>query len=443
MRLVVQWLPLFLCCWACSVGAAADCSGSFAINSSDDVTTLNQCTTFTGNVSVAGKGIEDITLDGLKTVTGTFNIADSDSVLSISSTTLESVSALILNNLPKLTTLTLPALTNFSKLDFTGLTSLKGCEIATGALKHDVNDISIINTALENMDWLKWPVATTLTIAANMKLTDFSFPYDKISAGSSYQISINTALTNLDVSQLTGIYGSLATNGNNDRSLNFDKLETIDGYARLSGPFSNITMPHLTSINGALRADSTVDILSFCNWLSVQDQLYGHYDCTANSTDPTISSTVSKYPSYTAGPAPSVATSGTSGGGNNSKDNKSDLSTGAIIGIAVAMVVLISVILTTTALLFLRQRSRNKAQQVAAAMPEETKTHSTSTLGEELDASGIRYELGGGNTTHELPGAGPVRELDSQSMQELDCEKPYFRDQKPAPDSPIGRFELQ
>lgn len=349
-----------------------------------------------------------------------------------------------LSNLPKLTTLTLPALTNFSKLDFTGLTSLTGCEIATGALKQDVKEISIINTAMKKMDWIKWPVASALTIAANMKLTDFTLPYDKISAGSSYQFSVNNALTNLDFSQISAIYGSLAINGNQDPSLNFDKLESIDGYVRLSGPFSNITMPNLQTINGALRAESTVDILAFCNWLSVQDRLYGHYDCTANNTA-IYSTTVSKSPSNTAGPSPSVATTDT-GGASNSGDKKSDLSTGAIIGIAVAMVVLISLVLTTSALLFFRRRSRNKTQQsaaaAAAAVSDEKKTHSTSTLGEELDASGIRYELGGVNRVQELPEARPTEELDGQSLQELDCEKPYFRDQKPAPESPIGRFEL-
>ena len=344
-----------------------------------------------------------------------------------------------LSNLPNLTTLTLPALTNFTKLDFTGLTTLKGCEIATGSLKRDVSEVSIMNTALEKMDWLKWPVATTLTISTNKKLTDFSFPYDKISAGSSYQISMNKALTNLDFSQLSGIYGSLAINGNNDPSLNFDKLETIDGYVRLSGPFTNITMPQLTEINGALRAESTRDILSFCDWLSVQDRLFGHYDCTANTTSQVTSSAVSSNTVEST----SLATGGTSSGGNGSNDKKSDLSTGAIIGIAVAMVVVVSIGLTSAALLFFRRRSRKRTQQAQeAAMVNNRKTHSTSTLGEELIASGIRYELGGEKTATELSGAAPAEELDGERLQELDCPKPYFRDHKPAPDSPLGRFEL-
>lgn len=416
----------------------ADCapsSGSFAINSSDDVATLNQCTTFTGNVSVAAKGIGDITLNGLKAVTGTLRVADVEGVRSISSTTLESVSALVLSDLPKLTTLTLPALTNFSKLDFAGLTALKGCEVATGALKGDVREINIFNTALESVDWLKWPVATTLTLAANMHLTDFTLPYDRIGAGSTYQISINSALTNLDFSQLTGIYGSLAVNGNNDPQLNFDKLETIDGYVRLSGGLTNITMPVLTGINGALRAESTVDILNFCNWLSTQNRLLGHYDCVANNTNPTASTT-SNSPASTARPTTPIATDGPD------NDQKSNLPTAAIIGISISMVIIISIILTATALLFYRRRSHKKAKEAARAAPEGNKTHSTSTLGEELDASGIHYELGEGKSAHELPGQGPVRELDGESLQELDCEGRYFGDRKPALDSPVGRFEL-
>ncbi|KAJ4336084.1 cell wall protein Ecm33 [Didymella glomerata] len=435
---------------ASSFAVFLGCSGDLAINSADDITKLNGCTTFDGNVSLAAKGIQDITLNGLKAVTGTISIADSDAVLSISSTTLESISALILNNLPNLTTLALPALSNFSKLGFEGLFSLKECAIATGGVKQDVKEISIINTALQKMDWIKWPVAATLTIAANNNLTEFTLPYDKISSGSSYQFSINQALNNLDFSNLSGIYGSLAVNGNNDPSLSFDKLETIDGYVKINGIFENITMPNLQAINGALNVESFVThgsgILTFCNWLGAQPRLSGHYDCTANNTlgyTPN-SATLSNSPSGTAGASPSSNTTIVKAG-DTTDAKKSDLSTGAIIGIAIAMVFLISIVLTASALLFFRRRARNEAKRAAAAatlVPDEKKTHSTSTIGEELDASGIRYELGESYRVQELPGAQAVGELDGQTLQELDVEKPYFRDQKPAPESPMGRFEL-
>jgi hypothetical protein len=411
----------------------------FTIQSADDVITLNQCPNFTGNVTVAAKEIEDITLNGLKTVTGTLQIIDVENVLSISSTTLQSASAIILKNLPKLSTLALPALTNFSKLDFTDLTALKGCDIAAGALEQDIDEINIFHTGLEKLDWLRWPVASQLTVAANMNLKEFQLPYNQINAGSTYQISINSVLSNLDFSQLSGIYGSLSVNGNSDTDLNFDKLETIDGYVRLQGPLKNLTMPVLNGINGALRAESTANILSFCNWLSTQNQLLGHYDCTANDTIPIISSTATESPVNTAGPTSSIAATG------DNEDSKSALSTGGIIGISVAMVVVISLVLTATAVLLFRHRARNKARAAAAAVAmseQQKKTHSTSTLGEELDASGVRYELGGEKEEHELPGVDAVRELDSQSLQELDGGRPFFRDQKPATASPIGRFEL-
>ncbi|KAJ4311461.1 cell wall protein Ecm33 [Neodidymelliopsis sp. IMI 364377] len=417
----------------------APSSGTFTIQSADDVTFLNQCAIFTGNVTVAAKELEDITLNGLKTVTGTLQIIDVENVSSISSTTLQSASAIILKNLPKLSTLALPALTNFSRLDFTDLTALKSCDIAAGALIQDVNEINVLHTGLEKLDWLRWPVASQLTVAANGNLKEFKLPYNQINAGSTYQISINSVLSNLDFSQLSGIYGSLTVNGNSDTNLNFDKLETIDGYVRLQGPLKNLTMPVLNGINGALRAESTADILSFCNWLSTQNQLLGHYDCTANNTNPVVSSTATKSPVNTAGPTSSTVATG----GN--EDSKSGISTGGIVGIAVAMVVAMSLVLTATALLFFRRRARNKARAVATAVAiseQHKKTHSTSTLGEELDASGVRYELGGEKDEHELPGVDAVRELDSQSFQELDGGKPFFRDQKPATASPIGRFEL-
>ena len=420
-----------------------DCAGSFTINGPDDVTTLNQCGTFDGNITVAAAGATDIALDGLKNITGSMRIADSDAVLSISSSTLERITTLSLYNLPNLSTLRLPALGNITKLEIQGLPSLKGCEIATQGLKHDIKEISIISTAIENLDWLKWPISTTLNLAANNNLTNFSFPYSTINAGSSYQISINAGLTNLDLSQLSGIAGSLAISGNKDRDLQFTKLESIDGYVKLDGPFSNISMPHLMSINGALRAQSTVDILAFCNWLSVQDRLLGHYDCTANSTNPApvVTSPASGAPLNTAEATASVATGDTSNG-----SNKSNLSTGAIIGISMGMVVLLSLILTSLALLVFRRRAKNKQAALAQqnATSQDTKTHSTSTLGDELDASGVRYEMGGGLVTQELPGAKPRMELDGHTFQEMDNdgEKAFFRHKKPASDSPVGTFEL-
>ncbi|KAF3010778.1 hypothetical protein E8E13_007820 [Curvularia kusanoi] len=439
MRLAAEWLPLFLFYWAGGVEAA----GSLTINGPDDITKLNQCTTFDGNISVAATGTTDLALNGLKAITGTLSVADSDAVLSISSATLESVSTLSLSNLTNLATLTLPALGNMTKLSLSYLGSLRGCEIATQGLKQDISEVTVFSTAIEKLDWLKWPVASTLNIAVNRNLTDFAFPYSTINAGSTYQLSGNYALDNLNLSQLTGIAGSLALSGNGDKDLQFDRLESIDGYVKLDGAYSNITMPRLVSINGALRASSTIDILSFCNWLSIQNRLLGHYDCTANNTNPApvVTSTASMTPLKTSGTTPSGASlqTGTS--------NKSDLSTGAIIGIAMGMVVLISIILTSLALLFLRRRSQKKQALQAVhekPAPENKKTHSSSTLGEELDASGVRYELGGGHAeqTHELPEAKPVTELDGQSFQELESEKPFFRDHKPAPESPIGRFEL-
>ncbi|KAG9206426.1 hypothetical protein G6514_003257 [Epicoccum nigrum] len=438
MRLVAQWLPLFLFYWAGSVEA----TGSFTINGPDDVTKLNQCGTFDGNITVAATGTTDIALDGLKNITGSMRIADSDAVLSLSSSTLERLSTLSLYNLPNLSTLRLPALGNITKLEMQGLTSLKGCEIATQGLKHDIKEISIIGTAIENMDWLKWPIATTLNIASNDNLTNFSFPYSTINAGSSYYISVNRGMRNIDLSQLTGIAGSLAISGNKDRDLQFNKLESIDGYVKLDGPFANISMPHLMSINGALRAQSTVDIIAFCNWLSVQDRLLGHYDCTANSTNPApIVTSTSSTALNTAEATSSVTTSDNSNG-----SDKSNLSTGAIIGISMGMVVLLSLILTSLALLFFRRRAKKKQAALAQqnATSADRKTHSTSTLGDELDASGVRYEMGGGLVTQELPEAKPRTELDGHTFQEMDndSEKAFFRHKKPASDSPVGTFEL-
>jgi hypothetical protein len=397
----------------------APASGGLVVTTPGDLDGIRQCSKFIGNISITNGAFPDFNLDGIQAIHGDLLIADSAALTSISSTTLEAVATLSFKNLTAVTSINLPALNNITMLHLEAMPKLQDCAIATGRMVHDVYAVVVLNVALPTLDWLTWPVARTMTIAANPHLTRFTLPFSRISPGSSYAFSVNQALGDLDLSALTAIDGSLEINGNLDSNLTLQHLESINGYARLSGNFKNITMPALKEINGALRAEASGDgdIISFCNWLSIKPQLLGHYDCTGNSTNPapktqtTAPITQTTVPT-TAIPSPSVATS------SDDQDPSSSTGLSPRVKIGVAVAVLLAALISSAATFwFFRRYTKSKLR----AMKEEndSKRMSTSTNDYELDGGDARVEIGPAVVRHELPEPETREELPGESLKEL------------------------
>jgi hypothetical protein len=188
---------------------------------------------------VAADGPEDIALDGVKTIAGNLDVEKVDKLKSLTSKTLANVQSLTLHKLPVLSALEFPALKKFDSLDWQDLPSLKQCELPA---EHsgEIQSITIQNTSFPSLEWLKWPIGSSLTINSNPDLQSFSIPYDTINQGSTLNITSNPHLSNISVSQLQGIYGSLSMteNGDSKNKLLFDRLITIGGYVELSGSIS-------------------------------------------------------------------------------------------------------------------------------------------------------------------------------------------------------------
>jgi PKD repeat protein len=432
----VLWLPLIILCWAIGASAASksvaqsfwkasvtdaslttDCapeSGVANIATSNDLLDIRKCTDFQGNITVTNSNLADFNLDGVKTVSGGIHIADSKALKVVSSTTLQAVSSLFLENLSSLTIIRLPSLNNITTLHMATLPALAECVITTGNMVSDVQGVVVLDTAVGSLDWLTWPVTRSLSVVANRHLTDFKIPYTRISPGSSYAISINGALRNIDVSALASIDGSLEINGNSTKNLTFQGLTSINGYVRLDGAFENLDMPALTEINGALRALAVGDgdILSFCDWLDSQPRLRGHYDCIGNSTHPTTASQTSAAPSV-ASPSSSSMTTQTS------KDQASvpstGLSTGAKVSIAVS-IILAAVVSSAATLWFLRRHTRSKLQEITET---NHKRSSSSTIDHELDGNSSRVEIGPAIERHELPEHETRGELEGDVLKGL------------------------
>lgn len=386
---------------------------------------LTTCTSFTGNIVVAADGPQDIQLDGVTSVSGNIDIENVAKLRSLTSTSLEAVSSFTLNSLPALSTLTFPALKNFSSLKWYNLPSLEQCKIATGAIDGEIQEISIFNTSLKSLDWLTWPIGAALNITSNSNLQSFGIPYSSINANSAYTLTSNPSLASVDVSSLTGIYGGLEISGNAVKTLDFSKLQTIGGFVQLSGDYTNVSMPVLSGINGALSVESTEDITALCSNLA-QKRLAGHYDCTPNAqksaSNPTAT-TSSGAPTATATTPPTP----------NENSSKSSISNAVKIAIGIATLI-ITLLFLTAAFFFFRRRSRAKVREIepsshrsSSADPfaksksaeanafelEESDYSSNPTSPKELEAPGIRLELANGRTRQEMPAGVMPHELEA------------------------------
>jgi hypothetical protein len=254
-----------------------------------------------------------------------------------------------------------------------------------------------------------------MTIAANLNLANFTIPYSRIGTGSSYAISINNAMKELDFSALTAIDGSLEINGNGDKNVTFDRLSSINGFARISGAFKSLTMPVLKEINGALKPQATNDgnIINFCDWLSTQSHMQGHYECIGNATNPIAASQTSAAPSI----ATPTSSSVTADVENKERTLSTGLSTGAKIGIAVS-IFLAAVISSAATFWFFRRHTRSKLQEIEEV--NDKKRRSSSTIDHELDGVDARVEIGPAAQRYELPEQETRQELEGNSLQELD-----------------------
>jgi hypothetical protein len=385
-----------------------------------DASDIATCETFTGNIVVAADGPETVALETLKTVSGNIDVENVAKLRSFSSSSLQAVSSFTLNNLPELSNLSFPALRNFSSIKWSNLPSLEESTVTSGTLDGEIQEITIVNTSIKSLEWLAWPIGSQLNISSNANLQSFGIPYATINAGSALTFSNNAALTTIGLSNLTGIYGGLQISGNGKMvEASFDKVETIDGFVQMSGDFTNVSMPVLNAINGALRIESTGDITTLCSSLQQKSSLNGHYDCTSDAQKTPTSSnpTGTAFPSST---GPVIAT-GTTVLDEASGGNK--LNTGVKVGLAIAALVFTLAILAA-AFFYFRRRSRAKVREISAhpkSPNQDSFTELSDTMSptnsthfpKELESPQIALELVGGRERSEMPGVVPA-ELDAK-----------------------------
>ncbi|KAK7191192.1 hypothetical protein DPSP01_013528 [Paraphaeosphaeria sporulosa] len=361
----------FLYAWAVvqvcmRVAHALDCHSliGLTISSPSDVAALNKCTNITAPVTINSSAPPDIQLNGPKAL-ATLNATAAKSLHSISSSTLVEVGSITLTDLPTFHSLNFSALIVLDALALENLPALD--DVTFGGLGPR-SVVSVVNTALESVEWVKWPVSTSLNISSNADLEEISLPWDSVDGAVS--ISNNEKLDRLDVRGMKSITGSFTVEENDGlKTLAFGSLESVKGDVQLSGSFANISMPMLKKVTGTLAISSKEDIDASCAEIVKVDDS-GKVNCTPNAqSHPPASPT----PSNSPGNPPSPSSSATPDEG----EDTSDLATGAKIGIVTAAVIL-GLFLVVGGVFFFRARSRGKVREIVISAPIPVPPHTTS-----------------------------------------------------------------
>jgi hypothetical protein len=305
-----------------SSSSPTQCSQPTAtVNSQSDLTNLQDCTTFTGDLVISSTASGILTLTGIGQIVGSliangsagltslvaptlnsisqeFNLVGLTTLTNLQFTELTSVDSIVWNNLPALSALTFPAVvTQASNVNIqdTQLTSLTGINlntvdtmlisnnrfltsISTGitnvttSLEIDSNGLSLmvnlpsLNTSggdltFRNTSGVSIPALT----AVNGVLTFLSNTFDSISAPNltsvtGLSISANPNLANISMNALSEIGGGGITVQNNSALVTINGFNSVtkdSGTFDFLGNFTTLSFPKLGQVGGAFVAKSS------------------------------------------------------------------------------------------------------------------------------------------------------------------------------------------
>ncbi|KAJ4349730.1 cell wall protein Ecm33 [Didymosphaeria variabile] len=315
---------------------------------------LNKCTNVTGRITISPSAPRDIQINGPKSL-NMLQVTSAKSLRSISSSSVQSIDSIKLSGLPNLASLSFSALNTLESLQLEDLPALENCSFGLGPR----TAVKVFNTSLQSVEWLKWPVATSLNISSNENLRAVSLPWEVIDGA--VEINENPALEKVDVFSIKDVKGDFTLEGNDAlKSLTFEKLESVEGNVLLSGTYGNVSMPVLNKVGGGLTIKSTDNIQEFCDELDKQG-LKAKYECTSE---------VQRADDASAKPAPPKNSDSAPkpSDGVDEEDAGDDLTIGAKIGIITASVIL-GLFLVVGALSFFRARSRGKVREIVISSP--------------------------------------------------------------------------
>lgn len=155
--------------------AADDCkaSGTATIQNAGDATAIASCTTYSGSIAVATGMADDISFGQLKEIDGDLVIKNNQNIKRLDGTGLEKISGeLSLLDNSQLAAVAFPKLDSVKKLTMIGLASLRNLGFDGGI--SSVEDLSIENTQLQNLNGIDLNKTNSIRIIANPSIANIS-----------------------------------------------------------------------------------------------------------------------------------------------------------------------------------------------------------------------------------------------------------------------------
>ncbi|KAG5999999.1 hypothetical protein E4U43_001736 [Claviceps pusilla] len=287
------------------------------------------CDVVEGNIEVDQRVAGSLQIDGPKQIKGDLIINNATQLISISSSSINSVGGTLrLQGLQLLSSFTMQSLKSVDKLELVNLNQLSGLTLGTSGVTK-ASSIRIQDTFISDLSGFNVATADNITIANNARLNTFSSQLENVTntlsvvrnAGSmkvdlgklrhageldfrsiqsfdapvletagrvSFQES--PELLSVSANNLTSIKNSLTLNNNKKLdNISFTALKTIGGdmtilnntalmkinkfpelktigSVLLAGSFNTVEIPKLDDISGSVTVTSTTDISEFCGF---------------------------------------------------------------------------------------------------------------------------------------------------------------------------------
>lgn len=282
--------------------AACTVSATTTIQNQGDATALASCSTFSGSIAIATGTTDDISISGVKAITGNLIAPPNSNIKRIGASDLEQLNGeMNLDGLTRLNTVDFPKLKKVDSIVWNALPALQN--IGFTASVEEAKKIDIQNTALRSLQGINIEQAQTLKIANNGYINEIKMQLGNVSNSldfSDNNKAVNIELTNLIwatnltfrscgsilLPSLTKLNGSLGLYQNGFESFAAPNLTEVGEALAIVGndKLTNLSFPLLTKISDNLQVANNSALQNATGFPELKS-IGGAFDMSGNMTE--------------------------------------------------------------------------------------------------------------------------------------------------------------
>ncbi|GAM82836.1 hypothetical protein ANO11243_008220 [Dothideomycetidae sp. 11243] len=291
--------------YAAAQSNSCSTTATVTLQSQGDAAALAGCTTFSGSIAIETGVSTGISLDGIEEITGDLVAKNATFVPSLEASSLQSIGGTFsLAEMTLLTSLTFPQLTSVANILWVTLPRLSSLGFTSGVTQ--ATSVSITDTQLGSLQGLILQSVKQMILSNNNQLNEVDLPIKNIDTAFSVEfngrnMTINlpnlvTAynmtfrnVSELNMPSLAGVNASLGFYGCDFSDFALPNITSVGGDISFIGndEVTNITMPQLSHLTGALQMSANAALLDI-NGFPDLSQVGGAIDINGNFTNVTL-----------------------------------------------------------------------------------------------------------------------------------------------------------